>query len=100
MAVACMVTLNIKLNGLPISHPGNTSENTVLGNIAKQHGSLFSCSIPPCGKEDDDNMIGCYGEKSTFAWFHYSCVGLDELTILDGDWLCTECRGMFNELNF
>ncbi|XP_028517481.1 uncharacterized protein LOC114575920 [Exaiptasia diaphana] len=49
------------------------------------------CGHCPCGKVDDNFMIGCDGNKCKFEWFHYNCVGLDSMTIPDDDWYCPEC---------
>lgn len=40
-------------------------------------------------------MIGCDGKNCKFKWYHYDCVGLDDQSIPDGDWFCTECEGMY-----
>ena len=50
---------------------------------------LFVCC--PCGKDDDDFMIGCDTKECRFQWYHYECVGLDGETIPEGDWFCGEC---------
>ena len=43
-------------------------------------------------------MIACDKQTCRFTWYHYQCVGLDNLTIPDGEWLRSECNGYFNYL--
>ena len=37
-------------------------------------------------------MIACEHPDCEVEWFHYSCVGLTEELVPDGDWFCPDCQ--------
>ena len=40
-----------------------------------------------------DNLVECSSSLCRINWFHYSCVGLTEATIPNGEWICPRCHG-------
>ena len=46
-----------------------------------------------CGEDESyDKMIACEHPDCEVEWFHYSCVGLTEELVPDGDWFCSDCQ--------
>ena len=37
-------------------------------------------------------MIACEHPDCEAEWFHYSCIGLTEEPVPDGDWFCPDCQ--------
>lgn len=44
-----------------------------------------------CGRNLDEDMIACEGERCKYEWYHYKCVGVTVPP--PGDWFCRECCG-------
>lgn len=40
-----------------------------------------------------DDLVECSSSLCRINWFHYSCVGLTEATIPNGEWICPRCHG-------
>ena len=48
-----------------------------------------------CGRDESyDEMIACEYPGCEIEWFHYSCMGLTEDLIPDGDWFCPDCQAL------
>ena len=46
-----------------------------------------------CGQDESyDKMIACEHPDCEVEWFHYSCIGLTEELVSDGDWFCPDCQ--------
>ena len=48
-----------------------------------------------CGRDESyDEMIACEYPGCEIEWFHYSCMGLTEDLIPNGDWFCPDCQAL------
>ena len=46
-----------------------------------------------CGQDESyDKMIACEHPDYEVEWFHYSCIGLTEELVPDGNWFCPDCQ--------